>query len=71
LFYYYYYSIEKIVKGVYERKVRNDTTGATMDVKKNMLEVTEEKLLRSLGNVKGMLRNRSPGIILEREPQGT
>jgi len=42
-----------------------------MDVKKNMLEVTEEKLLRSLGNVKGMLRNRSPGIILEREPQGT
>jgi hypothetical protein len=30
-----------------------------------MLEVTEEKLLRCLGHVNGMLRNRSPGRIPE------
>ena len=45
--------------------------GVTMDVTKNMLEVTEDKLLRCLGHVKWMLRNRSPGRILEWEPDGT
>jgi hypothetical protein len=48
-----------------ERKVRNDITGATMDVTKNMFEVTEEKLLRCMEHVKGILRKRSPGRILE------
>jgi hypothetical protein len=42
-----------------------------MEVRKNVLEVTEEKRLRLFGHVKRMPGNRLPLNILECEPEGT
>jgi hypothetical protein len=42
-----------------------------MGVRKNILEVTEEKRLRWFGHVKRMPGNRLPLNILEWEPEGT
>jgi hypothetical protein len=41
-----------------------------MEVRKNNLEVIEEKRLRWFGHVKRMLGNRLPLQILEWEPEG-
>jgi hypothetical protein len=41
-----------------------------MDVGKNVLEVTEEKCLRSFGHVKRISGNRLPRRILQWEPEG-
>jgi hypothetical protein len=43
----------------------------SVEVGKNILEVTEEKRLRWFGHVKGMPGNRLPLKILEWEPEGT
>jgi hypothetical protein len=51
-----------------KEKVRNVTI---MEVRKNILEVTEEKRLRWFGHVKRMPGNRLPLKILEWEPEGT
>jgi hypothetical protein len=42
-----------------------------MEVRKNILEVTEEKRIRWFGHVKRMPGNRLPLKILEWEPEGT
>jgi hypothetical protein len=54
-----------------KEKVRNGTIRATMEVGKNISEVTEEKRLRWFGHVKRMPGNRLPLKILECEPEGT
>jgi hypothetical protein len=41
-----------------------------MEMRKNILEVTEEKRLRWFGHVKRMPENRLPLKILEWEPEG-
>jgi hypothetical protein len=41
-----------------------------MEVRKNILEVIEEKLLRWFGHVKRMPGNRLPLKVLEWEPEG-
>jgi hypothetical protein len=51
--------------------VRNVTIREVMEVRKNILEVTEEKLLRWFGHVKRMPGNRLPLKVLEWEPEGT
>jgi hypothetical protein len=54
-----------------KEKVRNITIREVMEVRKNVLEVTEEKRLRWFVNVKRMPGNRLPLKILEWEPEGT
>jgi hypothetical protein len=54
-----------------KEKVRNVTIREVMEVRKNILEVTEEKRLRWFGHVERMPRNRLPRNISEREPEGT
>jgi hypothetical protein len=54
-----------------KEKVRNVTIREIMEVGKNILEVTEEKLLRWFGYVKRMPGNRLPLKILEWELEGT
>jgi hypothetical protein len=54
-----------------EEKVRNVTIREVMEVRKNILEVTEEKRLRWFGHVKRMPGNRLPLKVLEWEPEGT
>jgi hypothetical protein len=54
-----------------KEKVRNGTIRASMEVGKNILEVTEEKRLRWFGQGKRMPGNRLPRKILEWEPEGT
>jgi hypothetical protein len=54
-----------------KEKVRNVTIREIMEVRKNILEVTEEKRLRWFGHVKRMPGNRLPLKVLEREPEGT
>jgi hypothetical protein len=54
-----------------KEKVRNSTIREVMEVRKNILEVTEEKRLRWFGHVKRMSGNRLPLKILEWEPVGT
>jgi hypothetical protein len=54
-----------------KEKVRNGIFRAIMEVRKNILEVTEEKWLRCFGHVKRMPGNRLPWKILEWEPEGT
>jgi hypothetical protein len=54
-----------------KEKVRNGTIRAIMEVRKNILEVTEEKRLRWFGHVKRMPGNRLRRKILEWEPEGT
>jgi hypothetical protein len=51
--------------------VRNVTIREVMEVRKNILEVTEEKRLRRFGHVKRMPGNRLPLKVLEWEPEGT
>jgi hypothetical protein len=51
-----------------KEKVRNVTI---MEVRKNILEVTEEKRLRWFGHVKRMPGNRLPLKVLEWGPEGT
>jgi hypothetical protein len=54
-----------------KEKFRNVTVREVMEVRKNILEVTEEKRLRWFGHVKIMPENRLPRKILEWEPEGT
>jgi hypothetical protein len=54
-----------------KQAVRNVTTREVMEVRKNILEVIEEKRLRWFGHVKRMPENRLPRKILEWEPEGT
>jgi hypothetical protein len=54
-----------------KEKVRNVTIREVMEVRKNILEVTEEKRLRWFGYVKRMPGNRLPLKVLEWEPEGT
>jgi hypothetical protein len=54
-----------------KEKVRNGTIREIMEVKKNILEVIEEKRLRWFGHVRRMPGNRLPLKILEWEPEGT
>jgi hypothetical protein len=58
-------------ENIKERKVRNVTIREIMEVRKNILEVTEEKRLRWFGHVKRMPGNRLPLKILEWDPEGT
>jgi hypothetical protein len=44
---------------------------AIMEVRKNILEVTEEERLRWFGHVKRMPGNRSPRKVLNWKPKGT
>jgi hypothetical protein len=53
-----------------KEKVRNGTIREVMEVRKNILEVTEEKRLRWFGHVKRMPGNRLPLKVLEWEPEG-
>jgi hypothetical protein len=53
-----------------KEKVRNVTIRKVMGVRKNILEVTEEKRLRWFGHVKRMPGNRLPLKVLEWEPEG-
>jgi hypothetical protein len=55
----------------WKEKVRNGTIRETMEVGKNILEVTEEKRLRWFGHVKRMPGNSLPLKVLEWEPEGT
>jgi hypothetical protein len=48
-----------------KEKVQNVTIREIMEVRKNILEVTEEKRLRWFGHVKRMPGNRLPLKILE------
>jgi hypothetical protein len=54
-----------------KEKVRNVTIREVMDVRKDILEVIEEKRLRWFGHVKRLPGNRLPRKILEWEPEGT
>jgi hypothetical protein len=54
-----------------KEKVRNVTIREVMEVRKNILEVTEGKRLLWFGHVKRMPGNRLSMKILEWEPQGT
>jgi hypothetical protein len=54
-----------------KEKVRNVTIREIMEVRKNILEVTEEKRLRWFRHVKRMPGNRLPRKSLEWEPEGT
>jgi hypothetical protein len=54
-----------------KEKVRNVTIREIKEVRKNILEVTEEKRLRRFGHAKRMPGNRLPLKILEWEPEGT
>jgi hypothetical protein len=54
-----------------KEKVRNVTIREIMEVRKNILEVTEVKRLRWFGHVKRMPGNRLPLKVLEWEPEGT
>jgi hypothetical protein len=54
-----------------KEKVRNITIREVMEVRKNILEVTEEKRLRWFGHVKRMPGNRLPLKVLVWEPEGT
>jgi hypothetical protein len=54
-----------------KEKVRNVTIREVMEVRKNILEVIEEKRLRWFGHVKRMPGNRLQPKILEWEPEGT
>jgi hypothetical protein len=54
-----------------KEKVRNGTIREIMEVKKNILEVIEEKRLRWFGHVRRMPGNRLPLKMLEWEPEGT
>jgi hypothetical protein len=63
--------LEKICEKIYQEKVRNVTIREIMEVRKNILEVIEEKRLRWFGHVKRMPGNRLPLKILEWEPEGT
>jgi hypothetical protein len=53
-----------------KEKVRNVTIREVMEVRKNILEVTEENRLRWFGHVKRMPGNRLPLKVLEWEPEG-
>jgi hypothetical protein len=63
--------LEKICEKIKKEKVRNVTIREIMEVRKNILEVTEEKRLRWFGHVKRMPGNRLPLKALEWEPDGT
>jgi hypothetical protein len=52
-----------------KEKVRNGTIREITEVRKNILEVTEEKRLRWFGHVMRMPGNRLPLKILEWEPE--
>jgi hypothetical protein len=52
-------------------KVRNVTIREVMEVRKNILEVIEEKRLRWFGHVKRLPENRLPLKVLEWELEGT
>jgi hypothetical protein len=54
-----------------KEKVRNVTIREVMEVRKNILEVIEEKRLRWFVHVKRMPGNRLPLKVLEWEPEGT
>jgi hypothetical protein len=54
-----------------KEKVRNVTIKEVMEVRKNILEVIEEKRLRWFRHVKRMPGNRLPLKVLEWEPEGT
>jgi hypothetical protein len=54
-----------------KEKVRNVTIREVMEVRKNILEVTEEKRLRWFGHVKRTSGNRLPLKVLGWEPEGT
>jgi hypothetical protein len=54
-----------------KEKVRNVTIREVMEVRKNMLEVIEEKRLRWFEHVERMPGNRLPLKVLEWEPEGT
>jgi hypothetical protein len=54
-----------------KEKFRNVTIREIMEVRKNILEVIEEKRLRWFGHVKRMPVNRLPLKVLEWEPEGT
>jgi hypothetical protein len=53
-----------------KEKVRNVTIREVMEVRKNILEVIEEKQLRWFRHVKRMPGDRLPLKILEWEPEG-
>jgi hypothetical protein len=54
-----------------KEKVRNVTIREIMELRKNILEVTEEKQLRWFGHVKRMPGNRLPLKVLKWEPEVT
>jgi hypothetical protein len=54
-----------------KEKVRNVTIREVIEMRKNILEVIEEKRLRWCGHVKIMPGNRLPLKVLEWEPEGT
>jgi hypothetical protein len=54
-----------------KEKVRNVTIREVVELRKNILEVIEEKRLRWFGHVKRMPGNRLPLKVLEWEPEGT
>jgi hypothetical protein len=54
-----------------KEKVRSVTIREVMEVRKNILEVIEEKRLRWFGHVKRIPGNRLPPKVLEWEPEGT
>jgi hypothetical protein len=56
--------LEKICEKIKERNVRNVTIREIMEVRKNILQETEEKRLRWFGHVKRMPGNRLPLKIL-------
>jgi hypothetical protein len=54
-----------------QEKVRNVTIREVVEVRKNILEVIEEKRLRWFEHVKRMPGNRLPLKVLDWEPEGT
>jgi len=63
--------MEKIRKGIRKEKFLNDTIWAVVNVRKNILEVIEEKLLSYFVHLNRMTGNRLSRRFLEWEPEVT
>jgi hypothetical protein len=63
--------LEKICEKPRKEKVRNVTIREIMEVRKNILQVIEQKRLRWFGHVQRMPGNRLSLKVLECEPEGT
>jgi hypothetical protein len=69
--YQYIYFWRRSARKSRKEKVRNVTIREVMEVRKNILEVIEEKRLRWFGHVERMPGNRLPLKVLEWEAEGT